>query len=228
MPWLSVVMPALNEADGIAARLEGLQGLRAEGGELIVVDGGSDDATVERAGPLADLVLVADRGRARQMNAGAAVASGRLLLFLHADTQLPADFLSRLRAFLHEPGHAWGRFDVRLSGEAGMFRLIERMMNWRSRLTGIATGDQAIFARREVFEQLAGFADIPLMEDVELCSRLRRLSRPCCLSPPVITSSRRWEEQGIWRTIFLMWRLRLAYFLGVSPERLVMSYYGRR
>lgn len=224
-PRLSVIVPVLNEAPAIAGALAALQPLRAQGHEVIVVDGGSDDGTVALAQAGADRVIAAARGRARQMNAGAATARGDVLLFLHADTRLPprADRLI-VEALAHR---GWGRFDVRLSGRQPMLRVIERAMNWRSRLTGIATGDQAIFVRRDRFEAVGGFPGIPLMEDIALSRRLKAFGPPRCLAARVVTSSRRWEAGGIARTVLLMWRLRLAYFLGADPARLAQRYARR-
>ena len=222
-PWLSIVMPVLDEAAGIGSTLEALAPMRAGGAEVIVVDGGSRDDTVGRARPLSDRVVTGPRGRARQMNAGAAVARGDLLLFLHADTLLPAEAESQLRAALAAGAH-WGRFDVRISGRPVMLRVVSAFMNARSRLTGIATGDQAIFVRREAFERIGGFPDQPLMEDVELSRRLRRVAAPACLKARVTTSGRRWESRGVWRTIFLMWRLRWRYWRGDSAAALAEAY----
>lgn len=226
---ISVIVPTLNEAGQIAATLAALQPLRAAGGEVIVVDGGSTDDTMALAQPLADVVLSAPRGRARQMNAGAARAGGGILLFLHADTRLPEDAVPAVRAGLMHSGRSWGRFDVRLSGRYPLLRVIERLMNLRSRWSGIATGDHAMFARRAAFRAVGGFPDIALMEDIALSRALKQAcGAPLCLSSVVVTSSRRWEAHGILRTILLMWRLRLAYFLGASPERLARRYAGRK
>lgn len=219
---LSIIVPALNEAAGIERALEPLQPLRARRHEVIVVDGGSDDATRQRAQPLADRVLSAPRGRAVQMNAGAACAQGEGLVFLHADTQLPEAADRAVAAALGES--PWGRFDVRIVGRSPLLGVVAWGMNLRSRLTGIATGDQAIFVRRTVFESLGGYAAIPLMEDVELARRLRAIGRPACLEARVETSARRWEARGVLRTIALMWRLRLAYWLGADPARLAERY----
>lgn len=221
---LSVIMPALDEGAVIARTLADLQPLRAQGGEIIVVDGGSRDATADAAAPLADQVLRAAAGRARQMNAGAAAAHGDALLFLHADTHLPAGAERHIVGALAD--HVWGRFDVRLSGQRRIFRVIERMMNLRSRITGIATGDQALFVRRDLFERLDGFADLALMEDIELSRRLRREGRPACLKTRAETASRRWEAHGVWRVVVRMWALRLAYSVGADPQRLA-RHYGR-
>jgi rSAM/selenodomain-associated transferase 2 len=218
-----MIIPAWREAGAIESTLSGLQALRALGHEIIVVDGGSNDGTAALAEPLCDRVVVSRPGRAIQMNAGAAIARGNILLFLHADTRLPANVAERLAEFA-ESTAAWGRFDVRLSGQRRLFRVIGWFMNQRSRLTGIATGDQAIFVRRSVFEGLGGFAQIPLMEDVELSSRLNQVSRPFCISDPVITDSRRWQKHGPWRTVFLMWRIRWRYWRGESPESLAKLY----
>lgn len=222
-PALSIVVPALDEAAGIEATLASLAPLRARGVELIVVDGGSRDDTIARAAPLADRVGCAPRGRARQMNHGAGLARGDVLLFLHADTRLPADADRRVLEAI-AGGATWGRFDVRIVGRHPMLHVVAAMMNARSRLTGIATGDQALFVRRDAFERLGGFPDQPLMEDVELCRRLRRSSRPRCLRARALTSGRRWESRGVWRTIVLMWRLRWRYWRGESAESLARAY----
>ena len=220
---LSIIVPALNEAGCIRELLRQLQALRAQGHEVIVVDGGSCDATVALAQPLVDQLLPAPAGRALQMNIGAQAARGRVLWFVHADTRVPE---TAAQVIIETVAHAagWGRFDVRLSGDRLLFRLVERMMNWRSRFTGIATGDQGIFVTRELFERVGGFAALPLMEDIDLSSRLKREQRPLCLRATLTSSSRRWEQKGIVRTIALMWVLRLAYFLGVPPARLAMHY----
>ncbi|HEX8274129.1 MAG TPA: TIGR04283 family arsenosugar biosynthesis glycosyltransferase [Longimicrobiaceae bacterium] len=226
MRRISLVVPALDEAAGIAATLAPLQALRARGHEVLVVDGGSTDGTPELATPLADRVVRSERGRgrARQQNAGAREARGDVLLFLHADTRLPPDADRLVLDGLARSGRGWGRFDVRLTGRAPMLRVVERMISLRSRVGGIATGDQAIFVRREWFRDAGGFPEIPLMEDVALSRALLRRGRPLCLREPVLTSSRRWETRGIWRTILLMWRLRLEYWLGADPERLAARY----
>ena len=179
---------------------------------------------MELARPLADRVLQSERGRARQQNTGAAAASGDVLLFLHADTRLPANADERVIGGLDRGGRGWGRFDVRLTGRHPLLRVIERMIGLRSRLTGIATGDQAIFVRRDWFRRAGGFPEIPLMEDVALSKELKRLGPPLCLRDPVTTSSRRWEERGVMRTMLLMWRLRLEFWLGADPARLAERY----
>jgi rSAM/selenodomain-associated transferase 2 len=225
-PRLSIIIPTLNEAAAIVPTLTGLQALRAAGHEVIVMDGGSTDATCSLAAPFADQLLHSERGRARQMNCGAAAARGEVLVFLHADTLLPEGADRVIRTGLAQTGARWGRFDVHLSGSHPLLRVVETLMNGRSRLTGIATGDQAIFVRRDVFEQAGGFPDIPLMEDIAISRILRRFSRPLCVRERVITSSRRWERRGIVRTVLLMWWLRLAYAFGVDPQRLVRRYYS--
>ncbi len=225
---LSIVIPALNDAAVLSQTLPLLQPLRRAGHEVVLVDGGSNDGTPEVAEGLVDAVLSAPRGRAYQMNAGAAIAGGDVLLFLHADTRLPADVTERVCTALRSPHVLWGRFDVRLSGLQWWARMIEVAMNLRSRLTGIATGDQAIFVRRRVFSRMGGFPELLLMEDIAISRRLKRVARPACLRARVITSSRRWERQGWFKTVLLMWRLRLAFALGVSPARLVRAYYPDR
>lgn len=222
-PALSIVIPVLNEAHGIETTLHALAALRQRGVEVVVVDGGSTDDTPVLARQHASAVLTAPRGRARQMNAGAAQARGAVLLFLHADTQLPPD-ADRLVLEAIESGVVWGRFDVRITGTAWMLRVVAALMNARSRWSRIATGDQALFVRRDVFERLGGFPDQPLMEDIELSKRLRQAHRPACLRAKVATSGRRWESRGVWRTIFLMWCLRWRYWRGETPERLAKAY----
>jgi rSAM/selenodomain-associated transferase 2 len=220
---LSIIVPVLDEAVGIEATLLALAPYRGRGCELIVADGGSRDGTLALASRLADHVLTAPRGRAAQMNVGASVARGDVLLFLHADTKLPTNADSLISDGLAQSGRVWGRFDVRFD-QTGIMPLIAIMMNLRSRLTGIATGDQAIFVTRAAFDAIGGFPAQPLMEDIALSARMRRLSRPTCIRARVTTSARRWRKQGILRTIFLMWRLRLAYFLGADAAHLARQY----
>ena len=220
----SIVIPVLDEAEAIAARLVALAPLRAAGAEIVVVDGGSMDQTLARAAPFADLALQSARGRGAQMNAGAAAASGDVLLFLHADTALPANALALIADALADGAHVWGRFDVRIDGAHPLLALVAALMNLRSRITGVATGDQAMFARREAFVGVGGFPDIALMEDIALSAALKRLSRPVCIAEPATTSGRRWDDRGFWRTTLLMWRLRLAFFLGADPDDLARRY----
>lgn len=221
-PRLSIVVPVLNEEAEIVAALSGLRALRERGVEIIVVDGGSGDRTAELARPLADRVMSAPRGRASQMNAGAAVGRGDLLLFLHADTRLPPHADRCVREGLQR--YAWGRFDVRIEGQHPMLPVVAAAMNWRSRLTGIATGDQAMFMTRHAYEKAGGFPDIALMEDIAISAQLKRLGPPLCLREKVVTSGRRWEKHGVFRTIVSMWRLRLAYRFGAAPEDLARQY----
>jgi rSAM/selenodomain-associated transferase 2 len=223
MRTLSIIMPVLNEAERIAGALAALAPLRDRGVEVIVVDGGSSDATVQSAQPFADRVITAARGRAHQMNAGAAVAHGELLLFLHADTTLPPEADRLVLDALAGSDGVWGRFDVEIDGPASL-AVVATMMNIRSRLTGIATGDQAMFVRRDVFTTAGGFPDIDLMEDIAMSRHLKQFSPPLCLRQRVLTSGRRWQQRGILRTIFLMWRLRLAYFFGAKPAALARQY----
>jgi rSAM/selenodomain-associated transferase 2 len=221
---LSIVIPALNEAAVIEATLDALAPVVARGHEVIVDDGGSNDDTAARARAKGALVLGAPRGRARQMNAGAAQARHDTLLFLHADSRLPAEADRQVLAGLAASRRAWGRFDVAIAGRSLWLRVVAWFMNRRSRLTGIATGDQAMFVRRDAFRRVGGFPPIALMEDIELSRRLKRLSPPLCLAARTVTSGRRWEARGVWRTILRMWRVRLAYFLGADPERLRRAY----
>jgi rSAM/selenodomain-associated transferase 2 len=221
---LSIIVPVLDEGEGIAASLDALARMRALGTEVIVVDGGSRDATIQRARLRADRVISAPRGRALQMNAGAAKAAGDVLLFLHADTRLPADADHVVLKGLERSGRAWGRFNIRIDGRSPLLFVVGWLMNIRSQLTGIATGDQAIFVRRDAFHEAGGFAEIPLMEDIALCKRLKRVSRPLCLSERAVTSGRRWDQHGVLPTVLLMWRLRLAYFFGADPKELAQQY----
>ena len=223
-PSLSIVIPVLNESARMSAALQALATLRHQGCEVIVCDGGSTDDTVSLCVGWADQVITASPGRARQMNTGAAVARGEVLLFLHVDTTLPADATAAIVRAVAQ-GAAWGRFDVHIDGRPGMLRVVAAFMNRRSRWTGIATGDQAIFVRCSVFRALGGFPDQPLMEDIELCRRLRQHGHAlACLRLQVRTSGRRWEERGVWRTIVLMWQLRWRYWRGTSAETLARLY----
>ena len=222
-PALCIVVPVLDEAASLRARLKALDAFRRRGARVVVVDGGSGDDTLTIAREHADLALLAPRGRASQMNAGAAACPADVLLFLHADTVLPdnADALVR-RATLGP--FAWGRFDVRIDSPRAALRMVSAMMNLRSRWTGIATGDQALFVRHDLFRQIGGFPDLPLMEDIAMSRALKRHGPPACLKDRVTTSARRWERHGVWRTIVLMWHLRAAYFLGADPRQLAIRY----
>lgn len=226
MTAVSVIVPVRNEAAQLAEVLAGIRRAMQQGDELIVVDGGSSDDSAAIAARFADQVVHAKAGRATQMNAGALVAKGPWLWFVHADSQLiPA----HRAAIATLPQHAlWGRFDVRLSGTRFMYGVIACFMNLRSRLSGIATGDQAIFVRKTGFDALGGFADQPLMEDIALSAALRHKAMPCCLRPPLVTSSRRWEQNGVWRTIWQMWTLRWRYWRGEDPRQLHNDYYSRQ
>jgi rSAM/selenodomain-associated transferase 2 len=226
MMAISIIIPALNEAATIAHVLAGLRAIAPEH-EIILADGGSTDATARIAARFCSAIVTAPAGRARQMNAGAARATGDILLFLHADTRLPPDFAEAVDRAV-SAGACWGRFDVRIEGHSGWLPVIGRMMNWRSRLSGIATGDQAMFMTRTAFVQAGGFPDQRLMEDIEMSRRLKRIGRPACIVGPVITSGRRWDDNGALRTITLMWQLRFAYWLGTDSEKLAQRYgYGR-
>jgi len=221
---ISIIVPALNEADRISAALVALAPLRARGHEVIVVDGGSSDGTAALARAVADRVVPAPRGRASQLNAGAALARGEILLFLHADTRLPENADALILQGLAARARAWGRFDVRIEGENRLLPVIAFLMNLRSRATGIATGDQAIFVRREAFEDAGRFPPLELMEDIALSRSLKRVSRPLCLADKAVTSGRRWERHGVLRTVLLMAWLRLAFFFGAAPAKLARLY----
>ena len=227
MKRLSIIIPTLDEAERIVATLESLGDLRRRGHEIIVADGGSGDATAALARDLADQVVCSPAGRAEQMNAGARAAAGDVLLFLHADSRLPAEADRLVLQGLAAGGLVWGRFDVQIAGSQPLLRLVASMMNLRSRLTRICTGDQGIFVRREAFAAIGGYPRQELMEDIAISARLRRVSAPLCLRQRCLTSARRWESGGVLRTIVLMWCLRLQYALGAAPARLARSY-GRR
>lgn len=221
---ISIVIPTLNEAQNLKPLLQDLAGFRGQGHEILLVDGGSEDQTLAQANGHVDRVLLGTRGRAAQMNAGARVAKGDILWFVHADSRVPADAAGYLIDACGA-GHHWGRFDVRLSGSHWLLRVVAYTMNLRSHLTGIVTGDQGIFVTRKAFESVNGFPQIALMEDIALSKKLRRQGRPARIRQPSLqTSSRRWEKQGILRTVLHMWRLRLAYALGVEPQALARRY----
>lgn len=224
MVRLSIIVPVLNEASQLPAILAQLLGLQHGACEVLLVDGGSQDDTVAMARSAGFTVWISERGRAEQMNFGARAAKGEILLFLHADTQLPDSADQIIFNAMQDDSRQWGRFNVRIAGRSWMFKVIATMMNIRSAWTGIATGDQAIFVRRQAFQLVGGFPRQALMEDIEFSKRIKKRSRPICLYQRVTTSGRRWEAKGLWRTIFLMWRLRLAYFLGVDPESLAKLY----
>ena len=219
---LSIIIPVLNEESSLSRLSSHLQSIRRQGHEVIIVDGGSADNTLALSYELADQVIVSKAGRAVQMNSGASIANGNVFVFLHVDTFLPDNALQIIMAAM--TGNAWGRFNVRLSSNRLVFRLIESLINLRSCLTSIATGDQAMFIEKSLFNRVAGFPEIALMEDVALSRRLKKIEKPVCIKQKVITSSRRWENKGIMATVLLMWKLRLYYFLGVSPEKLNRLY----
>ncbi len=219
---LSVVVPILNEEPQLPELFQHLSPLSHH--QIIFVDGGSDDQSTRLVQQAGFSLVQSEKGRARQMNAGAAMATGDIVLFLHADTRLPPSAEQLIIESMYNTGKVWGRFDARITGNHWLLPVVARMMSWRSRLTGIATGDQAIFIRRSVFNRLGGFSDIPLMEDIEISRRLNRESKPVCLRACVTTSGRRWMSRGVLRTIVLMWYLRFAYWRGVSPEKLASLY----
>jgi len=223
---ISVIVPMLNEEKAIAATLQALAALQPY--ETIVVDGGSQDRSRDIAAEFDVELITAPRGRARQMNRGAAEASGEVCLFLHADTRLPATAFADIAAALGDPRHVGGRFDVALDGRHCMLPLVARLISYRSRVSKVGTGDQALFVRRDVFRRMGGFPDIPLMEDIAFCRALKRLGEVACLRSQVVTSARRWESDGLWRTIFRMWTLKLLYLSGVSPIRLKQFYADTR
>lgn len=237
---LSIVIPLLNEADNLPKLMGHLAHLNPAPYQVILVDGGSTDNSVAIAKELIESlidsspsvisgqvidwqIIESAAGRALQMNAGAELATGDVLLFLHADTQLPNHAIADITSAVRQA--AWGRFDVRLDSSAWMLKVVSQMINWRSRFSGIATGDQAIFIKKPLFEQLGGYPQQPLMEDIELCKRLKAIGKPACLRSKVITSARRWQQYGTWRTIGLMWHLRFDYWRGVSADNIKQRYY---
>jgi rSAM/selenodomain-associated transferase 2 len=222
---ISIVIPVLNEAENLAGKLQALQSLR-DRCQIVLVDGGSQDDSPLIAESLVDKVILSPRGRALQMNAGVAQADAAILLFLHADTRLLDDAVKLISQAVVD-GFQWGRFDVRFDNPSPIFKLIAAMMNLRSRLTGIATGDQGLFMTRLAFDAVDGFPQIALMEDIAISRKLKKLGKPCCLKAKVTTSARRWQQHGIFKTILLMWRLRLAYFFGADPDDLAARYYRR-
>jgi len=221
---LSIVMPTLNEEAAIEAAIAALAPFRERGCEVVVADGGSQDNTLSLALRACDLVVRAPRGRGAQMNAGAGAARGDALLFLHVDTRLPENADQLVLDGLSHGGREWGRFDVAIEGRSRLLPIIAAMMNWRSRLTGIATGDQAMFIRADAFHAVGGFQDIALMEDIAMSAALKRRGPPLCLRARVATSGRRWDREGALQTILLMWRLRAAYCLGADPDKLAARY----
>jgi rSAM/selenodomain-associated transferase 2 len=220
---LSIIIPVFNESKEVEICLSKLQVLRKQGHEVIVVDGGSNDNTIILASSLCDHIIKSGKSRSIQMNAGAAEATGEHLIFLHVDTALPIDIPSLFLQFKNNKNE-WGRFDITLSGTHFLFRIIENCMNIRSRLTGIATGDQAIFVNKKIFNEINGFPEISLMEDVALSSLLLKYSKPICFKERVVSSSRRWEENGIIKTILKMWLLRLLYFFNFDTNNLEKIY----
>lgn len=220
---ISIIIPVLNEEISLSHIASHLQSIRQQGHEIIIVDGGSTDNTLAIASEITDLVVVSNAGRALQMNSGAEIASGEVLLFLHADTLLP-EKAAQIIVAAYQNKDCWGRFDVRLSGNRYIYRLIESLINLRSCLSSVATGDQAIFIETKLFNRVGGFPEIALMEDVEISKRLKKIVKPVCVKQKVLTSSRRWENNGVISTVLLMWKLRLYYFFGVSPEKLRQLY----
>ena len=222
MKKYSLIIPTLNEAETLEDFLLPLQKLRGQC-EIIISDAGSEDNIQEIAAPFVDLFITTAQGRAKQMNAGVNYATTERLIFLHADTYLPESALVMIQQGL-EQGELWGRFDIQLIGSHYLLKIIAQMMNWRSRLTGIATGDQVIFMTNPVFQQVGGFPDIALMEDIAMSKQLKKLAAPYCIKARVKSSARRWESFGVWKTVLLMWSLRLRYFFGESPDILLSLY----
>lgn len=221
---VSIIIPTLNEEASISHLLQQLQTYRQQGHEVIIVDGGSTDKTVSISQPFADKVIQSEPGRAVQMNNGASQASFDVLWFVHADTLIPDNAVERIQYYLSNDKNKWGCFNIKLSGSHVLFRIIERMINIRSCISGIATGDQGIFINKNLFEVVKGFSNLPLMEDVELCKRLKPISSPVCAKEVLTTSSRRWEQNGILSTVVLMWRLRFLYWMGIGADKLADQY----
>lgn len=228
---LSIIVPVYNERDNISCFSEQLSRYAQQVTEVIVVDGGSTDGTVEALEELLGnnsniMIDSASQGRASQMNAGASLARARYLMFLHADTTLPTGVFDELETVFGHDG-IWGRFDVKLNNTRTAYRVISWFINKRSSLTGIATGDQAMFVKRSVFVQVGGFPNQLLMEDIALSKTLKSLAQPWCSKLKVITSARKWETCGVIRTVILMWRIRAAYYFGASPKSLHKRYYSQ-
>jgi len=221
---LSIIIPVINEGDKLLPTLESLSQLKNCDHEIIMVDGGSQDNTIEISRPYVDTIITSEKGRARQMNLGAKKSSGDILWFLHADSLIPDNAYNIICNSLQKTHRVWGRFNIRLSGSKWAFRVIEKLINTRSRLTKVATGDQGIFVLRSKFEKLNGYSDMPLMEDIDFSKRFKKLSPPVCLNDTIITSSRRWESNGVISTVLLMWYLRFAYFMGTPAEKLAHKY----
>lgn len=215
----SIIIPTFNESQNIRSCLRALQPFR-DRSEIIIIDGGSTDKTCEIALALADKIILSSKGRAKQMNIGACHATGDTLVFLHADTFLPKNALE----LITQNHLSWGRFDIQLSGKPVMLKVISLFMNWRSRMTGIATGDQVIFVNKQLFVQAGRYPDLALMEDISLCSELKKITAPVCLKEKVLSSGRRWEQYGVFKTILLMWNIRLRYFFGENPDVLSTLY----
>jgi len=220
---ISIIIPTLNESDSLPITLKSLQTFRHSRIEIIVVDGGSCDNTISIAAKLADKVFTANKGRAHQMNTGAEQAAGETLLFLHADAQLPDNAIPLIEQYVLPK--QWGRFNVRLDSPHWLLKANGWLMNSRSCLTGIVTGDQGMFVHRTLFEDIKGFPDIPLMEDIAISKKLKQYSRPICLKSKITVNTRYWDQHGVWRSILRMWWIRLAYFLGVPSEYLAKKYY---
>jgi rSAM/selenodomain-associated transferase 2 len=221
---ISIIIPALNEENTVGVLCDALQPLRQRGHEVILVDGGSTDQTIATALPQTDKLISAPRGRALQMRAGAAAAKGSVFWFLHADTGVPEQADQLILDALENQNAQWGRFDIALSDRQPLLACVAFMMNLRSSLTSIATGDQGIFVRRSLYQRVGGIPSIPLMEDIAFSRSLKAYSRPVCVGEQLLGSARRWNKHGIIRTIVTMWGLRLAYYCGVSPERLEKYY----
>ncbi|WP_372965275.1 TIGR04283 family arsenosugar biosynthesis glycosyltransferase [Marinobacter sp.] len=221
---LAIIVPVLNEVSALPNLLEHLRHWQQRGAEVVLVDGGSTDQTADTARSAGFRVITATAGRASQMNAGARASHSANLLFLHADTRLPDNADQYLLSTLNSAPLVWGRFDVIIEGHSRMLPVVAWLMNWRSRLSSIATGDQAMFMTRELFNKVNGFPEQPLMEDIEISKRLKHICPPVCLPHKVITSGRRWDTYGSWRTILLMWQLRWAYWRGVPAKQLAERY----
>ncbi len=221
---ISVIIPTFNESKNITATLKQLQALRKNGHKVLLADGGSTDNTIALAAPFVDEIIISEKGRATQMNSAAVKTQSDVLWFLHADTLVPENSDTIICRHLENTRKVWGRFNIQLSGQNFLFRVIENMINLRSKLTGIATGDQGIFIQQDIFKKLNGFSEIPLMEDIEITKRLKKISSPVCITHKLTTSSRRWGKHGILKTVFLMWQLRLAYYIGASANKLARKY----
>ncbi len=225
-PGIAIVIPVRNEAAMLPQALQRLKALQGVD-EIVFVDGESSDGSAALIQAAGFICLLSTAGRAKQMNMGTAQTKSEIILYLHVDTAISSSHISDIKKTYNQ-AFAYGRFDVSLSNKRLTYRIISFFINLRSCLSKVATGDQGIFVRRTMFEAVGGYPEIPLMEDIALTKALRRKGKVLCLRNKLETSSRRWEQHGVMRTVWLMWKLRFLYWLGVSPEKLAGMYRDAR